>query len=233
MDPTTQHDPASASAAQTTQGPHLPQGQIADLSAGPLAVTESTPAAWAALEAQVREAFGRVAYSHKTHEKCADIELSRLARIKIAQIVLSAVTTGGLLVVVFGDADASRITAVVTAVISTALLAMNAYTKENDPGRVAQQHKEAADQLWAIRESYVSLLVDLRDSVETPARARERRDELQKLLGEVYRGAPRTSSKGYDAASKALKVREDLTFSDEEIDQFLPEALKKRSSRAP
>ena len=25
------------------------------------------------LEAQVREVFGRVVYSHKTHEKCADL----------------------------------------------------------------------------------------------------------------------------------------------------------------
>lgn len=30
------------------------------------------------LEGQLRESFGRVVYSHKTHEKCADILLERL-----------------------------------------------------------------------------------------------------------------------------------------------------------
>ena len=46
----------------------------------------------AILEGQLRECFGRVVYSHKTHEKCADMLLSRLARIKLWQIILSAIT---------------------------------------------------------------------------------------------------------------------------------------------
>jgi hypothetical protein len=48
------------------------------------------------LEAQLRECFGRVAYSHKAHEKCADSCHVKLSRLKIAQIALSAVRTGGL-----------------------------------------------------------------------------------------------------------------------------------------
>ena len=32
------------------------------------------------LEGQLRECYGRTVYSHKTHEKCADILLARLAR---------------------------------------------------------------------------------------------------------------------------------------------------------
>ena len=41
------------------------------------------------LEGQIRECYGRVVYSHKTHEKCADILLRRSGRIKMAQIALS------------------------------------------------------------------------------------------------------------------------------------------------
>jgi hypothetical protein len=181
------------------------------------------------LEAQVRECFGRVVYSHKTHEKCTDRAIGRLSAIKIAQIVLSAVTTGGLLAVVFGPADKSRMAAGLAAVVSTALLALNAYTKENDLGKVAQQHKEAADRLWVVRESYLSLLTDLRAGLLSPDLVRARRDELQAALATVYQSAPRTSPAGYASASKALKVSEDLTFSDDEIDQFLPGPLKKRA----
>ena len=56
-----------------------------------------------ALEAQIRECFGRVAYSTKTHEKCADLSMARLQWIKIVQIILSALTTGGLLTALLGD----------------------------------------------------------------------------------------------------------------------------------
>ena len=40
------------------------------------------------LEGQLRECYGRAVYSHKTHEKCADILITRLARIKLLQIGL-------------------------------------------------------------------------------------------------------------------------------------------------
>ncbi|WP_411911948.1 hypothetical protein [Aeromonas caviae] len=35
------------------------------------------------LEGQLRECFGRVVYSHKTHKNCSDILLSRLSTIKL------------------------------------------------------------------------------------------------------------------------------------------------------
>lgn len=181
----------------------------------------------AILEAQLRECFGRAAYSHKTHEKCADIALERLSRIKLWQIILSALTTGGLLAVVFGPDDKSTIAAGVSAVMSTALLALNAYTKENDLGQTAQKHKEAADKLWNVRESYLSLLTDHNGGLASPSDILERRDALQAALRAAHESAPRTSSEGYKRAQKALKINEDLTFSDEELDRFLPGPLRR------
>ncbi|MGQ9779132.1 MAG: SLATT domain-containing protein, partial [Bacillota bacterium] len=55
------------------------------------------------LEVQIRECYGRVAYSHKIHEKCADILSKRNSRIKLWQIILSAITTGSLVVTIFGN----------------------------------------------------------------------------------------------------------------------------------
>lgn len=183
--------------------------------------------AQATIEAQIRECFGRVAYSHKTHEKCADVAIDRLSTIKLWQIILSAVTTGGLLAVLFGPSDESKFAAGVTALISTALLALNAYTKENDLGQEAQKHKETAAKLWNLRESYLSLLTDLRAGLLPLNVIRERRDELQSALSVIYNGAPRTSAKGYRKAQTALKIKEDLTFADHEIDQMLPPQLRR------
>jgi len=110
------------------------------------------------LEGQLRECFGRVVYSHKTHEKCADILLSRLAIIKLWQIILAAITTGGFIAAVLGAGKAG---AVVGVLVSTILLVINAYTKDYDLGELAQKHKQAANDLWLIREKYLSLIIDL------------------------------------------------------------------------
>ncbi len=176
------------------------------------------------LEAQLRECYGRACYSHKVHEKCADIYFGRLRRLKLWQIGLSAVTTGGLIVTLFGDRPAST---VIAAIASAALLALNTYTKEYDLGELAQKHTNAAGELWGFRESYLSLLTDLATGVLALEDARARRDQLQTALQAVYQAAPRTMPKAYAAAQAALKVAEELTFSDTEIDALLPAALRK------
>jgi hypothetical protein len=53
------------------------------------------------------------------------------------------------------------------------------------------------------------------------------RDRLLEELHTVYSGAPSTNSKAYSEAQKALQYSEDMTFSDAEIDAFLPKELKK------
>jgi len=43
----------------------------------------------------------------------------------------------------------------------------------------------------------------------------------------VYSGAPSTTFAAYTKAQEALQQQEDMTFSDAEIDAFLPKELKK------
>lgn len=57
----------------------------------------------------------------------------------------------------------------------------------------------------------------------------KKRDELQKLLNSVYENGPRTNTKDYKKASVALKINEDITLHDEEIDLFLPDSLKRKA----
>jgi hypothetical protein len=178
------------------------------------------------LEAQLRECFGRVVYSHKTHEKCADILLKRLATIKLWQIILSAATAGGFLSALFGSGD---IGAGIGVVVSTVLLVLNAYTKNYDLGELAQKHRSAASDLWMIREKYLSLLTDLRADTRTYDEIVASRDELLRSLHATYTGAPSTTFEAYKKAQQALQTAEDMTFSDEELDAFLPTALHKIS----
>ena len=54
------------------------------------------------LDAQLRESFGRVVYTHKVHEKEADILLARLSKIKLGQIILPGISTGGFVAMLLG-----------------------------------------------------------------------------------------------------------------------------------
>lgn len=180
------------------------------------------------LESQLRECFGRVAYSHKTHEKCADVCTTKLTLTKRAQIALSAVTTGGLITVIAGPPDKSHLAALISAGISTFLLLLNTYARESNPGQSAERHKETAARLWATRESYLSLLTDLKGGAIPLDTIRSRRDELQAALAAAYLSAPRTNTKGYLEAQRALKLNEELTFTSPEIDALLPAALRSK-----
>ena len=183
--------------------------------------------AQALVEGQLRECYGRVVYSQKTHEKCADILLSWLSTIKLWQIILSSMTTAGFISAFFG---AGAVGAAIGIAVSTTLLVLNAYTKDYDLGELAQRHRQAAADLWLIREEYLSLLTDLRVGDESIESIRSRRDELLKELHGVYSGAPSTTVRAYTEARKALQQWEEMTFSDEEIDSLLPRELKRASS---
>lgn len=205
------------------------------ISMEPHSQTNDTPDSRAILESQLRECYGRVVYSHKTHEKCADILLALLSKIKLWQIILSAFTTGGFIVAVFGSEkedtvalfDMWKIGIFVGTIVSTILLVINAYTKDYDLGELAQKHRQAGADLWNIREKYLSLITDLKMCEKPIETLQKERDELQRELHSVYSGAPSTNYKAYQKAQEALKQKEDMTFIDEEIDVFLPKELKK------
>lgn len=184
--------------------------------------------AHALVEAQLRECYGRVVYSHKTHEKCADILLSRLSWIKLWQIILSSITTAGFIGVILG---AGTVGAVVGAVVATTLLVLNAYTKNYDLGELAQKHRQAAAELWMLREKYLALITDLRAGASTLEELTKRRDDILDDLHAVYTGAPSTTFKAYKKAQEAIQEYDEMSFSDEEIDKLLPDALKKRDEQ--
>ena len=174
------------------------------------------------LEGQLREMYGRAAYTHKTHEKMADGYIGRYRLIKNVEIVLSAFAAGSMLLAVFGD---SRPATIIGALLSTILLGLTLYFKEASLGEQAQKHTVVASKLWGVREALLSLLVDMNDG-RPIEEVRQRRDQLNELLEDIYKGAPRTNGTAYAAAQKALKHSEELFFADSELDRLLPKSLR-------
>jgi hypothetical protein len=175
------------------------------------------------LEGQLREMYGRAAYTHKTHEKMADGCICRYRVIKTVEIVLSASAAGSLLIAVFGD---SRVGTIIGAALSTILLGLTLYFKEATLGEQAQKHTVVGSKLWGVREALLSLLVDMHDG-RAVEQVRAERDRLNAQLEDIYKSAPRTDSKAYAAAQRALKADQELFFTDEELDRMLPQRLRK------
>ncbi|MFH2119006.1 MAG: SLATT domain-containing protein [Pseudomonadota bacterium] len=174
------------------------------------------------LEGQLREMYGRAAYTHKTHEKMADGYIRRYRIIKTLEIWLSALAAGSLVLAVLGD---SRTATIAGAALSTLLLGFTLYFKEASLGEQAQKHTVVASKLWGVREALLSLLVDMHDGRDLEE-VRQMRDQLNLQLEDIYKGAPRTDSSAYAAAQKALKSAEELFFSDDELDKMLPKKLR-------
>ncbi|MCA9372450.1 hypothetical protein KC726_06255 [Candidatus Woesebacteria bacterium] len=78
-----------------------------------------------------------------------------------------------------------------------------------------------------MREKYLSLLTDLAMGEKPIEQLQSERDSLLESLHSVYSGSPSTTFEAYKEAQDSLKTKEDMTFSDEEIDAFLPNELKR------
>lgn len=184
------------------------------------------------LLAQVRESFGRVAYSQKTHEKQADICFVRHRWQQGTLIGLTAVSSGTFLATAVGLLGNPIVASLVTASIALAVTWISLGAKTFKFADEADAHRRIASELWDVRESYISLIADLMSGTVTRTGAREQRNELQEKARAAYSGAPRTSSKAYARAQDGLKNNEELTFTSREIDLLLPEALRLNESKA-
>jgi hypothetical protein len=180
---------------------------------------------WEIVESQIRECYGRIVYSHKVHEKNADIYIGRLKTINNLEIVLSAITTGGVFGILF--TDGSKALTIITAVVASVQLGITLYIKEYDLSENAERHSSTANKLWNVRESYLSLITDIVARSIGLELVQQKRDNLQQQVSTIYEKAPRTIRKAYKMAQKALKFNEELTFSDDEINLLLPKQLRR------
>lgn len=177
------------------------------------------------LEDQIRECYGRLVWTYTTHQKCVDILEKRSKRIKISKIALNSISATGLISYIITNQVWLPI---ITIIFTTLALFLDIYTLSYDMDKEINSHVDMINKLWNIRESYLSLLIDIKTNFIGIKEIIKKRDELQELLNVVYETGPRTNTKAYKKASIALKINEDMTLHDEEIDLFLPESLKRK-----
>lgn len=192
---------------------------------------QPTPDGRSLLLAQVREAYGRAVYTHKTHERQADLCFRSHRWQQRLLIGLTVVSSGTFLASLAGLFLDESWAALVTSFIALLVSAINLGTKTFKYGEDTQKHRDVAAKVWNLRESYQSLIVDLQSRAITVDEGRGQRDRLQEAAVEIYGDAPRTTSEAYALAQKALQEDEDLTFSEREIDLLLPAELRVAEER--
>lgn len=176
------------------------------------------------LESQLREAYGKIVYTYTCHNKKAARLLKLNDNIKVWQIVLSALSTGGFITTIIFD---DTLVKIIGAIISFLLVIVNSYTKNFNLVGEANEHIKAANLLWKIREEYISLLIDF--EILSVEEIMVKRDELQDRTFEVYNSSLSTDKKSYKEAQKSLKTDEEQTFSEKEIDVMLPNSIRRET----
>lgn len=177
------------------------------------------------LNDNVRKTFAGIVWTHKIHEKQADIYYKKSEFMKNAGVITSALTYAGVSSAIFVDQSWVKITSVLVSFISTAI---NLYLKSNDLNARIQSHKKTAVELLELKDEFESLLMHIKNSANHSIADLEKTyNELKSKKNKIYKNAPITTEKAVKLAKQALNISKDNKFSDEEIDGFLPSSLHK------
>ena len=181
---------------------------------------------YSVLENNVRHTFMSVVWSHKIQEKQADILTRRYKNLEILRIACSAITSAGLISLIFTEQFLIKIVATIISFIST-LISM--FYQSFEIQKSITNHKNSATELLIIRNKLQLLLVEIKLRNKSEIEIVELYRQLVDKLADVYKTAPNTTDKAVKLAANALNVSKDNEFSDDEIDINLPDSLRRNA----
>lgn len=176
------------------------------------------------LESSVRNTLGSVVWSHKIQEKQADIYTARFRSMETAKILASALTSAGLVSLFITDTLWVKI---LSSLISFVSFFVSAFFKSFNLNDMIGEHKRSAVALLAIRDKLIMLILQIRMKQKTAVELYSEYELLMNQLHKAYSESPNTTDAAVKKAKLALNVTLDNTFSDEEIDSYLPKELRK------
>lgn len=175
------------------------------------------------LVSQIEEAYGRVVYTFTCHNKQAHIYSWLEQALSWGDIILTAVTAGGLLALLFTN---EKTLAIISAICAALSLMINLYQKDAKLPQRAEQHRTFAQSLWLPREKYISLLTDV--PLLTTEEIQTRRDQLIDTVDTIYRNQPITGALSYKLAQRAIKENQEQFFEHQELNSMLPSQLRRQ-----
>ena len=176
----------------------------------------------------IRLSFGTVVGAYQGHTGAA-VRLSRWDWYgQIATVSLVAVAAAAsLLAIRYGPAF--QMVAAVTAALA---FGVSAVQLAFDPAPRVYGHRACAARLWALCEKYRALLAEVQDQLLDVPAIISRRDALLQEFAALYEQSPPADRHTYEIAQKALTGPDLGGYSDQELDQFLPQALRRTAAPA-
>ena len=175
------------------------------------------------IKQSVRHTYGRVQWTHKIHEKQADIYLKKYKCLEIWKIITSCITSAGIITLIFNDTFAIKIAAVIVSVIAACLAAISTTFNLQ---KMADQHRKTATEILGIREALHLLLLKIKIRNVTEDEALKEYEKIEKRLEAIYANAPSTTTAAVKRAEEKMGTHGDNEITNEEINSGLPDSLK-------
>lgn len=175
----------------------------------------------------IRQSFANTVFTHKVHEMAAERYGRSAFFIKLGNIVIVSLT---MLFLVLGAQVDNKIFSYIATGLTIAEIIFLIIQLNFDYDDQASQHKNSALKYMKLRDLYRNLITDVMNSEIAETGIRSRRDDLQDQYQTISDLAPLTNNTDYQNAQRKLNNRvvdgEEFTWSDDEIDRFLPEELR-------
>ena len=151
------------------------------------------------LKNQIADAADNVLYTYAAHWIIVNRLKSRQTSVKITQIILTALSTGGFLAsVIAGIPWLSW----VGGFTSATALGLNLYSLNFNLPSDIKNHTDAANELWEVREDYKAIITDFDDM--TKEEIRSKRDELKQAVSRINKVYPGTDKKSFEEVQKSI-----------------------------
>lgn len=177
----------------------------------------------------VRQTFANTVFTHKVQEVAAEFSQKKALNVKIENIAIVSL----ILVMLFLQYlyPTQSIFSYIASGLSVAEIIFLIIQLTFSFEQKVIMHKNSALKYMGLRDRYRSLITDIMNESITSETTQERRDHLQHEYQVISDLAPQTGTKEYTETQKRLNKRgaiqgEEFTWSDEEIDHFLPGSLR-------
>lgn len=176
------------------------------------------------IESEIRQIFASIVWNYKIHEKHCDINSFWFNILEFSKILSSAITTSGLLTCFFVD---EIILKIVTTIFSAICLFINTFYKTYNLKESRDSHKLTALEFLELKNETICVISDIKIEKISLEEAISRRNEILTKYHDICKRSLNTCDRAVKKASKALKIQGDNTFTDKEIDSYLPIELRK------
>lgn len=176
----------------------------------------------------VRQSFANTVFTHKVQEVAAEFQGKKAFKVKIGNIALVSLVLITLILSVSNVNPIFGYIGIILSIVEIIFLIIQLSFNFEDK---AIHHKNSALKYLGLRNAYTSLITDIMNKSISTKEIVNKRDNLLREYQVLCDLAPQTGREEYEEAQKRLNGRgvvegEDFTWSDEEIDRFLPKELR-------